>query len=136
MGKPASFGATDIGQLSANGFTVGQVPKWNGTKFVGYTIPGAPIPPGPTPSPLPPQDVFVWDVPSILPLQSAFQDFPLIGAVPGEPIAFGISFDIGYCLPFVNIFQNDLVRLRIVNMDSVAVDLGSATWSLQRFGNT
>ena len=44
-GKPDfPGGVTDIGQLTAEGFEVGQVPLWNGHNFVGYTIPAAPTP--------------------------------------------------------------------------------------------
>lgn len=41
-GKPDTPGSTvDIGQLTANGFVAGQVPLWNGTKFVPYSIPAS-----------------------------------------------------------------------------------------------
>lgn len=134
LDKPSSFGVTDIGQLSASGFSSGQIARWSGTKFVPYTIPSVtPVTPS---NSLPAQVQFSWDVPSILPLQSAYEDFPLIGAIPGEPIAHGVAFDPGFCLTFAYIFANDTVRLKVVNMDSVAVDLGSAVWSIQLFNNS
>lgn len=135
VGKPSTFGVTDISQLAAAGFSSGQVPRWNGAKFVPYTIPSSATPVTP-PNPLPAQVQFSWDVPSILPLQSAYEDFPLIGAIPGEPIAHGVAFDPGFCLTFAYIFANDTVRLKVVNMDGVAVDLGLAVWAIQRFNNS
>jgi hypothetical protein len=132
--KPAGLGgATDIGQLKAVGFTSGQIARWNGTKFVPYTIPPAPAP-DPTPvSPLPAQEQFVWDTPSLLPLQSAYEDFPMLGALPGEPVAHGISFDPQFCWTDAKVIANDMVRLTVLNMNSVAVDLGAGTWNIQRF---
>lgn len=134
-GKPTNFGGvTDIGQLTGIGFGNNQVPRWNSTlgKFRPYTIPPTPSPVTPV-NPLPTQIQITWDAPNILPLQSAYEDFPLIGAVPGEPIAWGLSMDTGFCLPYACITTNDLIRLKITNLDSVAVDLGSMLWQIQRF---
>jgi hypothetical protein len=75
----------------------------------------------------------LWDVPSVLPLQSVYQDFPVLGAVPGSPVAHGVAFNPGFCLTFAYVITNDTVRLKVVNMDSVAVDLPSALWSIQLF---
>ena len=135
VGKPTSFGITDISQITAVGFSSDQVPRWNGSRFTPYTIPSSSTPVTP-PSSLPSQVQFSWDVPAILPLQSAYEDFPLIGAVPGEPIAHGVAFDPGFCLTFAYIFANDTVRLKVVNMNSAPVDLGAAVWSIQRFNNS
>ena len=132
-GKPTDFGGvTDIGQLKGAGFSVGQVARWNGTKFVPYTIPTPSTPVTPT-NPLPPQVQFVWDVPSIAPLQTAYQDFPLLGAVPGEPISHGVSMDTAFCQTFAKVVLNDSIRLMVVNFDLVAVDLPSSLWQIQRF---
>ncbi len=92
---------------------------------------GPPGPPG-TSTSLTPQIQIVWDVPSILPLQSVYEDFPMLGAVPGEPIVHGVAFDPGFCLTFAYVISNDTIRLKVVNMDTVAVDLPSALWSIQR----
>jgi hypothetical protein len=135
IGKPSNLGgATDIGQLTGVGFANNQVPRYNVSlgKFRPYTLPSPPSPVTPT-NPLPAQIQITWDAPSLLPLQSAFQDFPLIGALPGEPIAWGLSIDTGFCIPFACIAENDLIRLKLVNMDSVAVDLASTLWQIQRF---
>lgn len=56
----------------------------------------------------------------------------MLGAVPGEPIAHGVAFDPGFCLTFAYVISNDTIRLKVVNMDTVAVDLPSALWSIQR----
>jgi hypothetical protein len=132
-GKPPLEGTTDIGQLTALGFSPNQIPRWNGTRFVAYSIPPSPTPVAPT-NPFPPTDYFIWDTPSVLPLQTATENFPLIGAVPGEPIAFGIAFDPGFCLVGAVIFANDLVQLRVTNMDGISpVDFPAGLWSIQRF---
>lgn len=133
-GKPAGVGdPVDIGSLKAAGFSNGQVARWNGTKFVPYTIPAAPVPPVVPPSTLPAQIQFNWDVPSILPLQSAYEDFALLGAIPGEVIAHGVSFDPGFCITQAYVITNDSIRLKVVNLDSVAVDLPASVWNIQRF---
>jgi hypothetical protein len=90
---------------------------------------GPPGAPGVLPAPV----QILWDVPSVLPLQSVYEDFPVIGAVPGSPVAHGVAFDPGFCLTFAYVITNDTVRLKVVNMDIVAVDLPSALWNLQFF---
>jgi hypothetical protein len=132
ISKPATFGATDIGQLAGAGFAIGQVPRWNGSKFVPYTIPSSSTPVAP-PSALPVQVYFSWDVPSLLPLQSAYEDFPWIGAVPGQPLAFGIAFDPQFCWVNATVIANDTIRLWVLNMNSSAVDLGEGVWAIQPF---
>ncbi len=93
---------------------------------------GAEGPPG-TAGALPDPIQILWDVPTILPLQSVYEDFPVLGVIPGEPIAHGVAFDPGFCLTFAYVITNDTVRLKVVNMDSASVDLPAALWTIQRF---
>lgn len=139
-GKPdfPGGGVSDIGQLSGSGFSNKQVPIWNSSlrKFVPSNISGiagyvAPSPGSSIPYVDPVQ--VEWDVPSLLPLQSAYEDFPYIGAVPGTPVSVGVSFDLQFCFPFPAVILNDSVRIMIVNMNSTEVDLGTGIWNIQIF---
>lgn len=139
-GKPnfPSGGVTDIGQLTGIGFANKQVPVWNSAlgKFVRSNISGIAGYSSPSPTPgggyVAPVQV-EWDVPSLMPLQSAYEDFPYIGAVPGTPAAVGVPFDLQFCFPFAAVILNDSIRVMIVNMNSVPVDLGTGIWNLQIF---
>jgi hypothetical protein len=135
-GKPPGLGGpVDISQILGNGYANGQVPTYNfATKrFVA----GTPAPgPAPTPTPvnpLPAQVQFTWDVPNLLPLQTAYEDFNLNGVFPGAPIAFGTQFDPGFCWLRAAVIAVNQIRLYVLNMDAVAVDLGTGTWVIQRF---
>lgn len=138
-GKPSNFGGvTDIGQLTGAGFANKQVPIWSSAlrKFVPANIGGIAGYVAPTPGSgsqyVDPVQVS-WDVPSLLPLQSAYEDFPYIGATPGTPAAVGVPFDLQFCFPFAAVILNDSVRVMIVNMNSSPVDLGTGIWNIQIF---
>lgn len=131
-GKPETFGVTDIGQLKAAGFAIGQAPKWNGSRFVPFT------PTGTSPTPpagyvLPSLIYFTWDIPEILPLQTAYEDFNFNGVVPGQPVVCGVQFDPGFCLTQARVITINTVRLYATNMDAVPITLGEGTWAIQRF---
>jgi hypothetical protein len=138
-GKPAfPGGASDIGQLTGTGFANKQVPVWNSVqrKFVPANISGIA---GYTPPSSSPTDgdyieiSFIWDAPSLLPLQSAYEDFPMIGAVPADPVAYGVFADLQLVQVTVNVFQNDSVRITLANMNSITVDLGETIWKVRVF---
>lgn len=134
IGKPSSFGPTDISQLTANGYRNGQVPGAVAGRLKPLTIPTPtpPTPPGPTPG-IPSKIFVVWDAPSLAPLQSASEDFDFAGATPGMAVCVGASFD----LTFVNLcaycFDYNSVRIVATNMSLETVDLGSGTYQLVIF---
>lgn len=131
-GKPSSFGVTDIGQLTGNGFAIGQVPRWNGSKFVPYTIPSTPAP-TPTPTPLPAQIGITWDIPEILPLQTATEDFNIGGVFLGYPLAITPNSNPGFFWFAALVTAVDVVTVYALNMDATPVTLGSTNFTLQRF---
>jgi hypothetical protein len=131
-GKPTAFGVNDIGQLGGNGFSVGQVPRWNGAIFLPYTVPSSSSP-TPAPSPLPSQFTLTWDIPELLPLQTATEVFNVGGVFPGNPLALGWQFNPGFCWLWGLVTDIEVVTLYAKNMDSVPVTLGSGTWVVQRF---
>ncbi len=132
--KPAtpSGGVTDIGQLTGKGFSVGNYAKWNGSKFVPGAAPT--VPPIVVPT-IFSDHFFAWDAPPLMPLQSAWEDFPVIGASVNQIVSCGPPFNVGLCIVFCYIPFNDTVRIQVTNFDSVAVDLGPGTWRI-RWWNT
>jgi len=138
-GKPKfPGGISDIGQLTGAGFSNKQVPVWNSSlkKFVPANISGiagyvAPAPPSPSDGSL--QISFIWDAPALLPLQPVYEDFPFIGAVPADPVALGVFADLQFVLASAVVFQNDSVRVTLVNLNIVTVDLGSTIWKVRIF---
>ncbi len=130
--KPASFGASDIGQLTGAGFGVGQVPRWNGSRFVPYTIPSSVTPP-PTPSPFPPQFTLTWDIPLLNPLQTASQSFNVSGVFPNFPIAIAWNTDPGFFLFSGLVTDIEIITLYAANMDAAPITFGEITVTIQRF---
>lgn len=139
-GKPSfsGGGVSDIGQLTGIGFANKQVPIWNTAlqKFVRSSISGiagySPSSPSTSQQYIPAVQI-EWNVPSLLPLQSAYEDFPLIGAVPGTPGAVGVPFDMQFCWIRADVIANDSVRITVTNLNSVTVDLGNGLYNVQIF---
>ncbi len=138
-GRPANpAGISDIGQLSGAGFSDKQAPVWNRLlqKFVpsnvqgiaGYTTPTTP-----TVQQFIPAFQVSWDVPPLAPLQSVYEDFPLIGAIPSTPVAVGVPFDLQFCIIQGAVISNGSVRLTVINLNGVAVDLGVGLYNIQLF---
>lgn len=131
IGKPTSFGVTDIGQLTGNGFAVGQVPRWNGSRFVPYTIPSSP---SPTPSsPLPAPIGLTWDIPALLPLQTATETFNVGNIYPGSPLSVTVGADPGFFFFDAIVTGIELVTLYALNMSAAPVTLGTTNFTLQKF---
>lgn len=131
-GKPASFGVSDIGQLTGNGFAVGQVPRWNGTRFVPYTIPSTPAP-TPTPSPLPAPIGLTWAIPELLPLQTGTEVFNVGGIFPGTPLSVTVGADPGFFFFAALVTDIEVVTLYALNMSAAPVTLGTTNFTLQKF---
>ncbi|HEX2899823.1 MAG TPA: hypothetical protein VHS96_08905 [Bacteroidia bacterium] len=131
-GKPASFGVSDIGQLTGIGFSVGQVPRWNGSKFVPYTIPSNPTPP-PTPGVLPAPIGLTWDIPELLPLQTATEDFNVGNIYPGSPVSVTVGTNPGFFFFDAIVTGIEVVTLYALNMSGGPVTLGSTNFTLQKF---
>ena len=89
-------------------------------------------PPG-TAAGLPPQFTLTWDVPELLPLQTATQTFNVGGVLPGHPLALGWSPDPGFCWLWGLVTDTDVVTLYAKNMDAVPVTLGEMLCTVQRF---
>lgn len=132
IGKPSTFGVTDIGQLTGIGFSAGQVPRWNGVKFVPYTIPNVPTP-TPDPTPLPDPISLTWDIPELFPLQTGTEDFNVNGVFPSYPLALSVNSNPGFFFFAALVTQIDTVTLYAVNMSAAPVTLGSTNFSIQRF---
>ncbi len=130
-GKPSSFGVSDIGQLTGAGFALGQVPRWNGSKFVPYTLPNIPAPT--PPNSLPPQFTLTWDIPELLPLQTATQVFNVGMVFPGNPLAIGWSADPGFFWFWGLVTDIEVVTLYAKNMSAGPLTFGEVTATVQRF---
>lgn len=131
IGKPSNFGVTDIGQLTGIGFSVGQVPRWNGSKFVPYTLPSPtpPTPPGVLPAPI----GLTWDIPELLPLQTATEDFNVGGIFPGAPLSVTVTPNPGYFFFAALVTDIQVVTLYALNMSGGPVTLGSTEFVIQKF---
>ncbi len=132
IGKPTNFGVSDIGQLTGIGFAVGQVPRWNGSKFVPYTLPTVPVNP-PSPSPLPAAIGLTWDVPEVLPLQTATEEFNVAGIFPGAPLAVTVVPNPGFFFFAALVTDIQIVTLYALNMSGGPVTLGSTAFTIQKF---
>jgi hypothetical protein len=140
IGRPADgTSVTDIGQLTGSGFFNKQVPVWNVAlqKFVPANITGiagysAPSPGGSSNPYIDPVQV-EWDVPALSPLQSIYEDFPLIGAIPATPAAVGVPFDMQFCWIRADVIANDSIRLTVTNLNASIVDLGLGLYNVQLF---
>lgn len=129
-GKPSSFGGvTDIGQLTGSGFAIGQVPRWNGSRFVPYTIPAS----SGGSSSLPSQFTLTWDVPVLLPLQTATQTFNVANIYPQNPIAIAWNCDPGFMWFKGLVTDIQVITLSALNMDAVPVTFGEITITVQKF---
>lgn len=125
-------GVTDIGQLTGDGFSAGQYAKWDGQKFVPAS------PPSVTPivaAAIFKDFLFTWDPPSILPLQTAWEDFPVIGAVINQIVGVGPPYNVGQCIVSAYIPANDTVRIQVTNLSAEIVDLLTGVWRI-RWWNT
>ena len=133
-GKPASFGPTDISQLTANGYSNGQVPGAVAGRFRPLTLPTPTPAPTPTPTPGIPSKIWVsWDAPSIEPLQSAYEDFEFAGATPGMAVCAGAPLDQTFVNVSAYCFESGSVRIVVTNMSRETVDLGVGSYQLVIF---
>lgn len=134
--KPASFGASDIGQLTGIGYADGQVPVYNRT--AGRFRPGSrsiPASTTPTTPPLPGfSELWVtWDVPSLHALQTATEDFYFVGAMPSQPVIVGAPFDDQFVQISSSVVDLNVARITVTNLGLADLDLGSGQWRLRVF---
>lgn len=134
--KPASFGASDIGQLTGDGYSDGQIPVFN--RASGRFRPGsrnpAPAPTPPTPTPGIPTEIAVeMDVPTLHALQMYYEDFDFVGAFPGHPVIVGASFTNPYVGISATIVDLNVVRISVVNFGFDDVDLDDSFYRLRIF---
>lgn len=122
-------GITDIGGLSGDGFQSGQVPRWNGTRFVPYTIPSSSGGGGSLPS----QFTLTWDIPLLAPLQTATQTFNVANVYPTYPIAIAWNCDPGFMWFWGLITDIQVITLYAKNMDAVPITFGEINVTVQRF---
>lgn len=134
--KPASFGASDIGQLTGIGYADGQIPVYN--RASGRFRPGArnpsptPTPPDPTPG-IPTEIAVEMDVPSLHALQTYYEDFDFVGAFPGHPVIVGSSYTNPYVQISATIVDLNIVRISVTNMGFDDVDLDDSFYRLRIF---
>lgn len=135
-GKPASFGASDIGQLTGIGYADGQIPVYSATS--GRFRPGsrnpAPTPTPPEPTPGIPTEIYVdWDAPSLHALQSAYEDFPFVGALLSYPVIVGASFANEFVQISATVVADNLVRITVQNLGIDDLDLDDGIYRLRIF---
>lgn len=138
QGKPDIFpsAAPDISQIGGNGFSNWQVPTWSSSlrRFVPATpSSGGSTPPAPTPVTQWQQITFFWDAPSLLPLQSCYEDFDFIGALTSDAVAVGVPHDLEFCQVTAQVIAVNSVRLYVMNGNLSPVDLSDGVWKIVRF---
>lgn len=79
------------------------------------------------------QIMLVWDIPALLPLQTATELFNVNGVFPGYPLAVGASIDTGFIWYKAVVTAIDIVTLYALNMDASPVTLGEVTFTVQKF---
>lgn len=127
---PTVAGITDISQLTGDGFLNGQYPRFNALagRFRPATLPTPTV----TPTPAPPAQIIVsWDVPSLLPLQSAWENFDFIGVLVSQPIMLGTPFQNEFVLAVASVPAANVVRITVTNMSLATIDLGVGSWTLR-----
>lgn len=137
-GRPSSFGATDIGDLTGHGYSNGQIAIFDSA--TGRFRPGSrspapdPTPPDPTPG-TPTEISFTWDAPSLHALQTATEDFYFIGVLPSQPIAVGSSFDNQNVQISATVVADNIVRITVTNMGFDDLDLSDGFYRLRSFSD-
>lgn len=138
QGKPDSFPSTapDISQVGGRSFNNGQIPTWNSA--LRRFVPGSGSGGGVTPTPPAPvvawkQITFFWDAPTLLPLQSCYEDFDFIGALTSDAVAAGPTSDLAYCQVTACVPEANKVRVFILNGNLTPVDLSNGIWKIVRF---
>lgn len=127
---PVVAGITDISQLTGDGFLNGQYPRYN--SLAGRFRPASLPAPTVTPTPAPPAfQIFSWDAPSLLPLQSCFEDFSFIGVIVSQPITLGSPFADEFVIATASVPAPNVVRITVVNMNLATVDLGVGSWTVR-----
>lgn len=126
---PFTPGATDIGQLTGVGFAEGQFPRFLNGRFRPATIP-APSP-APAPTPAAPFIIVSWDTPSLMPLQSAWEDFAYPGVLVSQPITLGTPFADEFVIATASVPAANVVRITVVNMNLATVDLAVGSWTIR-----
>lgn len=130
-GKPDfPAGITDIGQLTGDGYSDGQYPSFDAGsgRFSPATLP-EPVPP--TPAPVPEFIIVSWDTPSLMPLQSAWEDFDFPGVLVSQPITLGTPFDDEFVLAVATVPEANVVRITVTNMGFSTVDLAEGSWTIR-----
>ncbi len=95
---------------------------------------GVPGPPGPAGTAvLPSQFTLTWDIPTLLPLQTATQDFNVGGVFPGNPLAFGWTPNPGFMWFWGLVTDIQVITLYAKNMDGSPITFGEVTATVQRF---
>lgn len=136
-GVPATFpsSAPDISQVGGRSFNNGQIPTWSSSlrRFVPATPSGGTTPPTPTPVTQWKQITFFWDAPSLLPLQSCYEDFDFIGALTSDAVAVGVPHDLEFCQVTAQVIAVNSVRIYVLNGNLSPVDLSDGVWKIVRF---
>lgn len=136
--KPASFGVSDIGELTGIGYADGQIPIYS--RSSGRFRPGSRLAPSPAPTPTPSGlssiEIFVtWDCPSLHALQTATEDFDFVGAFVSQPVIVGAPFSDQNVQISASIVDLNIARISVTNMGLSDLDLGVGIWRLRIFSN-
>jgi len=137
--KPSTFGVTDIGQLTGDGYSDGQIPVYN--RASGRFRPGSRNP-APTPTPVPPTpgiptEISVeMDVPNLHAFQSYYEDFFFPGALTGQPVIVGASYTNPYVQISATVVDSNSVRITVMNLGLDDVDLDDSFYRLMIFNGS
>jgi hypothetical protein len=131
--KPASFGVSDIGGLTAIGYSDGQIPVYS--HAAGRFRPGSRLAPSPTPTPTPAptesEVALTWDVPNLHALQTATEDFYIPGVFVSHPVVIGAPFDDQNVQFSGSVVDLNMVRISVTNLGLADVDLATGIWRVR-----
>ena len=132
VGKPPSVGGkTDVGQLTAKGYAIKQVPQWNGVRFIGVNPQSLVDTSGLYGPNNKPYDItqFSWNPGTLTPFLRTTKTIDLNGVTDGLPVAVGVPYDLQGCLISVDTEVNT-VNITIFNSTPYDVTLASGVWAV------
>ncbi len=133
--KPVSFGASDIGELTGNGYSDGQIPVYNAA--AKRFRPGSRLAPSPAPAPTPAPEssevALTWDVPNLHALQTATEDFYVPGVFVSHPVIIGAPFSDQNVQFSGSVVDLNVVRISVTNMGIDDLDLAEGIWRVRFF---
>lgn len=119
--KPSSS-STDISQISASGFTRGQLPQWSGKRFIGVNASSLIDTSGFFSLSNKPYNIyqFTWTPGTLTPFLRTKNTFTISGVTEGTPVVAGIPYSLDGVLTTVNVIDDEV---EVVLFNSTPYDI-------------